>query len=147
MKAPKPHVWRTQQGEVIEVQWMTSLHLVHSFNMVMRNNRFDANAARRRLAMVNDAFSTMYREIDRRGLLHWAASGNSNFDQLRTDGIKRETPAQLAMLRAVLDTEPKASMSVTFQEDPQAYVEHILANPGGYQKEIVLFTQYRLERP
>lgn len=146
MSAPKQHMWRTQAGETIEVKWMASIHLVHSFNMVMRNNKFSANDARHRLARDN-LLTAMYREIDRRGLMHWAPSSNSSFDQLLTDGIKRETPAQLAMLRAMLDTEPTASMSAKFQEDPQAYLEYILANPGDYQKEIVLFTQYRLERP
>lgn len=139
------HIWTTQDGVPIEVQWMTTPHLIHSFNMLLRKNNFNRVTTEQRIARTtNDVFGAMYAEIDKRQRLKWnmLVEGANKID---VDGVKRETPVQMAMLRAVLDTGKQFDkLSMNFHNHPQSAVDQIMADPVKFEKEIVKFTEYRL---
>lgn len=141
-----PHTWTTQAGEKIEVAWMTTPHLIHSFNMVMRKNNFSPDGVAVRIRKnLGDVFQAMHTELRRRQRLRWQAPGTPAQNQLQLDGARRETPQQLAMLRAILDTAPLTdSISVEFMANPDKVIERIMTVPYADRDIAAKFIEYRL---
>lgn len=149
-----PHIWTTQAGETIEVRWMTTPHLIHSFNLVMRQNNFSRAKVERRMKLnKGDVFQAMYHEIAIRQQVRWRPD-----DQLDINGIQRETPLQLAMLRALLDTRyppaeevvrgidsrPFDELIPSFYYRAQTVIDQVFADPVKYAPVITKFTEYRM---
>jgi hypothetical protein len=134
-------VWTTMDGRQIEIRWMQSQHLVHSLNMIMRKNRL----TKRHLLTRNDQLLNVFvTEVRERGLWQWA---EAPIEQLYVPTL-RETPAQLCMLRAILDVKPKNWEDIIglFKQNPEQYIAHVLscADPK-WVPVVAKFTEYRLE--
>jgi len=110
MTAP-PATWITNDGRVLDIQWMDSQHLANSINLVIRNSnlkKVDAsimlelsNADRNKSG--NWAFASMGQELRDRGLFRWANEGTLVAPQLERPDV-RESFEQLCLIRAVIDT-------------------------------------------
>lgn len=130
--------WKTKEGEKLEIAWMQSVHIVHSFNMMLKKQQWSRQQAEQRVRLnMQDAFENMYEELRRRRFLRWSG------DFIVAVAVPRETPKELAMLRAILDTAPQSTaISQSFRKDTQAFIDKIMAQPGS--PEAVKFVEYRL---
>ena len=140
-------VWTTMQGDKIPIKWMDSIHLIHSFNMVCRKNSITAlNWQKWGDDKVMVAFVA---ELDSRGLLKWA-SHSSTFSQLDTVQVIRETPVELCMLRALIDTG-SPSLVKSFRRDRQRFIDQVIFDAQFGEPDAVRlnakFVEYRLGRP
>ena len=133
--------WTTQDGRTIEIAWMASAHLVATLNMLMRNNRL----MRSTLKMAPHTVRALYAEVQRRGLDH-IVPHIALYDQFGVCKL-RETPTQLCMLRAMLDTDQVGEKTLAeFQNDPQRVVEFFTSNAAIYGRLMAKFVEYRLAR-
>lgn len=137
-------VWKTREGRIIPVRWMASAHLIHAFNMAMRNNGMSSRDIPRVISNPkNDVFRAIWKEVNDRGLVSWHSSGT----QLKATTL-REKPAELCMLRAILDTKPENCEEIVehFKQSPHTYIKHVLncADPK-WTPVVAKFTEYRLE--
>lgn len=132
--------WTTQDGRTIEIKWMQSSHLVHSFNMILRKNRFKREHMDQFLK--HATLGPMIDELKCRYLYSWRPD-----DQLVPTKV-RETPVQLCMLRALLDVWPMSDVGPikAFHKDPQGAIEQMLANPEKNARLLARFTLYRLDQ-
>lgn len=94
-------MWTTQDGQTIPIRWMTSPHLVHSFNLLARRNKI--TFANVKLTATKDKTGTVQAMIDEmtaRQLYSWRPD-----DQLDTTSLPaRESRLQLCLMRAMWDT-------------------------------------------
>lgn len=112
-------VWTTNDGRRLEIIWMDSLHLYHSFRMVLR-------AGKR-----NPALEA---ELKVRGLM--------------VDGgtPRRETPAQMIWVRALIDSGHTKELT-RFYQDPEQFIASIMqARTPVEEKIVALAMQYRMTR-
>lgn len=99
---PRDYRWETQDGRILDIRWMDSKHLVHSFNLACRRNLM----SRQRIDNMGEAmpwFTNMREELKARFLYIWRPD-----DQIHIDGLPRETLVAMCMLRAILDTKADA---------------------------------------
>ena len=131
--------WTTQDGRTVEIKWMQSSHLVHSFNMILRKNGLNRDHVKK--YEHHAVLGPMISELKRRRLYTWQPD-----DQLKPIKM-RETPAQLCMLRALLDVLPAPDVKPieAFYKDPQGAIEQMLANPHQNARLLARFTSYRLD--
>lgn len=113
-------VWTTQDGRKIPVKWMDSAHLVNSFNMLCRKNSLSRNQVNLMMQQAgNEVFKAMVNELRGRMLYNWRPDG-----QLDTSKVPRETPAQLCMLRALLDCHYGPNEILLFRDHPDSSIQH-----------------------
>lgn len=137
-------IWTTKDGQRIPVLWMASGHLVNSFNMLLKkNNIAPAQVDRIAQSPKNEIFRVMRDDIRARGLYNWAPG-----DVLHKFDGTRETPPQLCMLRAIIDTKPKNWEEIVdrLYQDRDRYIEHVLscADPK-WTPVVTKFVEYRLD--
>lgn len=144
-------VWVTNDGRHMVIKWMTSRHLVNSFNMMMRKWNMLADTVTvmaRQVSGGAQILCFMRDEIQSRQLYHWSDSKQPA--QLIAADVPREDHKTLCMLRAILDTRPKGLEDIIelFHRNPASYTEHVLncADPKWHWVKIK-FTQYRLMPP
>lgn len=138
--ANKAATWTTQDGREIEIQWMQTSHLVHSFNMILRNNGLSRETVTRYVGRTHPVIASMVREIRTRGCYSWRPD-----DTLVTVNV-RETPVQLCMLRAIIDSGDDPRIPVTdYLRNMDWYVNTITKRPNEYPRIITKFAEYRLE--
>lgn len=138
----KPVLWITQDGRKIPVLWMTSKHLVYAFNMMLRKYGIERSTVRSHVRGNGHVFDAMHDELQARGLMKW----NGSNDQLCTSSV-RETPAQLCMLRALIDVKPKNCEEIIghFYNAPDRMVEHINSHADPKWMPVrAKFAEYRL---
>jgi hypothetical protein len=146
-------VWTTNDGRHIEVRWMQSQHLVHSFNMLLRKHSLHRATVELRLRAVNrarDIVTHMVQELRDRGLYIWKTQTELSIPDVR------ETPAQLCILRALIDANKSwpgildfhgAKSCIWYQFDSALDQLQREAATGHKDACAILakFTEYRLE--
>ena len=99
----KGAIWTTNDGQKLDVRWMDSVHLAHSFNLVLR-----------RVGLTRGKTSTVYPEIMHRRMLP------DNYDSAPVAiPTERETPDEMCMLNAVLNIHPSSFLS--WKQDKKAF--------------------------
>jgi hypothetical protein len=128
--------WKTLDGRVLVIKWMDSVHLVNSTNMQISKL---TGFMYQRMAVLT-AKSTLYPELKARRL--WEE------DKARSLKLvvptHRETPVEMCVLRAILDTEP--ALMQHWVDDREEITKLILGGGRRYQKIYLKFTEYRLTR-
>jgi hypothetical protein len=116
--------WMTNNGQQLEIIWMDSMHLYHSWMMTARNGRHNY---------------ALRDELEARGL-----------DPDKVPGL-RETPEQLCWVRAILDCDRSYTMKKLalrdFYANPTGWHSKQLSNYGLAAEPIIaLAVKYRLTR-
>lgn len=135
-------MWTTQDGQTIPIRWMTSPHLVHSFNLVARRNQITHSNAKL-IAMKDKAgvLKAMIDELRSRMLYNWRPDGQLDTSKLPA----RETPKQLCMLRALIDCHYGVEMLELFRQHPDVSIEHWTSSADPkWRAATVKFVEYRL---
>jgi len=147
--------WTTQDGRVLEIKWMDSIHLVHSVNMLMRKNSLNHLDLVKSLIMADKSFGPMLQELKDRKLYA--------YDKLATPAqftvpTHRESPIEMCMLRALIDTgiddrivraDPTFGWKV-FRNNPEAH-RNLVAGAASVSPACVVaelwvkFVEYRFE--
>jgi hypothetical protein len=117
-----PTKWRTRTGEEIEIAWMDSIHLYHSFRM-STNSPINSSIYAKNLK----------KELDDRGFFDCGG--------VVIRPARRETPLQMCWMRAVLDTKLDGWAS-----DVRVIREHPDVWSCGHPTIVALATKYRLMR-
>lgn len=135
-------MWKTQDGQTIPIRWMTSPHLVHSFNLLLRRNQLSRSTIHS--AKVTDksgVLTAMIDELRARMLYSWRPDNQLDTSKLPA----RETPKQLCMLRALIDCHYGPEMLELFRQQPDVSIEHwtSTADPK-WQAARIKFVEYRL---
>lgn len=137
--------WRTKQGEMLEIKWMDSVHLAHSLNLVL-NTLINGTALLARSPAEKYKWavdrSELYAELNSRKLATFRLD-EGKFEPPAT----RETPLQMCMLRAILETDNGHALNVW--NNDREYTFDLIAGPNrtGYWEPVYFkFAQYRLQR-
>lgn len=144
-----PHYqWQTQDGRTLDIRWMDSLHLVHSFNMLCRKHSLSRESVMKLAGSTNNRMITnMVQELKSRRLMVWDDLHES---QLEKTGVQRESFVTLCMLRALLDTGLSGEVK-NLRRHPEHYIgqihERVKAGEPTWAKVITKFTEYRLAPP
>lgn len=141
---PPKSIWTTQDGRKIPVSWMQSQHLCHAFKLAIRNNGLSRAGVMRHMLSADkpDVLDYLTEELQVRGLLMWTDNSQISISTIR------ETPAQLCMLRAIIDSGGVHALLVgAFMKDRQTMLEWILDKPAEHEDIIARFTEYRLGYP
>ena len=120
--------WRTQAGQVIDIKWMTTRHLINAYNMVQRSNPPGA------IALVSKAqqMKALREEIMSRG-----------YDPAVGQPDRDETEIELCQLRAIIDVDREGPDTTgTFWHEFRRGREYVICGRAAS----ALFTQYRLMR-
>lgn len=151
MDIPKEFRWTTQDGRVLDIRWMDSIHLVHSFNMIARKTNLRVDAAMSVRGAITAELITMIAirdEIKARQLMLFTAAKQPA--QIVVPNA-REDFKTLCMLRAILDVRPKLKnleeIVEHFKDAPGRYIEHVVscADPK-WVPVVAKFAEYRLAR-
>ena len=136
-------MWKTQDGRTLDIRWMDSVHLVHSFNMLCRKHNLSSTNAEG-AGMSGSFIYNMINELKARGYFEWGGAQTPKYGQLVIPKY-REKKAVLCMFRALRDHNiPTEATRVIQGETP---VDLILGGNGPWEKVIASFVAYRLERP
>lgn len=130
MSAP---LWTDRQGRKHEIKWMDSLHLVHSANMMLRQNK----------TWLTNAGLPMLEELCSRGLYFYQ---HAPPHQLVIPPY-RESTIEMCMLRAILDTLGSGGLLKKFREGPAQFIEELgKSNSALHRKVFVQFVKNGIER-
>lgn len=138
--------WKARDDTVYDTKWMDSVHLAHSFNLLLR--RLSPMILGSRIETIKER-SDIYDEVARRGLLEWQE--NSTDYQIRIPE-QRETVAQLAYWHAIFENINATSYRyrVRFRDDMNATIDEIVkkAQSGSNleQKIVQRAAKHRLGR-
>ena len=114
-------IWTTAGGQMLEIKWMDSVHLTHSWKLTVRNG-MESNA--------------LYAELVSRG---FAPASKTNL-------IFRETPVQLCWVRAIIESGRDGLLRV-FYADPETFARWICTTPTDANKKVIAAAlAYRLTR-
>lgn len=112
-------IWRAADGTPHEIIWMTSTHIYHALRMVIR-------AGKRNLALKA--------ELEVRGFL------------VDRDPPRRETPAQMIWVRALIDSGQAKALSGFYRAPDQIIASIMQARTPVEQEVVALAMKYRLTR-
>lgn len=138
MGKTNPNIWTTNDGQKLEIKWMTSPHLAHAVNLMVRKNQMSRQDVTGYIAKHSIPFTTMCKELQARGLFSWT-DGSSQI----VVPPHRETVSEMCMLRALIDCRAGTERIVAFAQNTGPFMEQIRALPDAV---IHKFTEYRLAR-
>jgi hypothetical protein len=141
--------WTTAEGKTVEYAWMTSVHLVHTYNVLA--NRNDLTREQWPTLALNEQVGMMIQELKARGLVQWVNNGSGPLERLDRLAVPehRETPLQMCMLRALLDVKPRSAPDIVrlFRQDMDKYIAVVerCVNKDERDRDIwTLFISYRV---
>lgn len=157
---PTGRVWKTQDGRVLDIHWMDTLHLARTFNLLIRNNHLDRQRAEHIKSDKNAHFVAMREELKNRGAYKWSGapviSNGEFFEQIIVEGVQREDIKTLCMMRAMLDTNifwpPKKPGAIRDLRESSVVTLDAIHKVAAtkphpdWHKLLTKFTEYRLER-
>ncbi len=136
-------IWKTRGGKVLEIAWMDSIHLIHAFNMQLRQIVGMGLTAPQALELAA-AKSSIYPEVVARGLLRIEPS-EKQCSLPRNK--KRETLVEMCMLRAILDTNDARALTLWNSDREFAFQSITKQNRAREWEPIyLLFAKYRLRK-
>lgn len=116
--------WTTNSGQVLEIKWMDSVHLCHSWRLTVRNGRENPY---------------LRQELFTR-CLYDHQLGETLLD-------RRETKEELCWLRALIDSDAPYDQIPEFHRDRARFIKRVLSESVPFSRRtIALATKYRLTR-
>jgi len=140
---PPEFQWKTNDGRVLDIRWMDSVHLVNSFNMLCRKHGLSKDITYAAV-MEGTTLPNMTNELKARGFYNWGINGQAN--QLIIPRHREKVQA-LCMFRAMMDHGMTDAAELFLYGDVP--LEHYLSESDRLDmKEVIAsYAAYRLERP